>query len=136
MLRRPPRPTRTDTLFPYTTLFRSPRRGPSRIGVRRIETLGDLPHLGRIAHRQPEDADAIERATGRHQPGGAEQSGRRLDPDDIVERRGHPDRPRRVGTQREGGETARSDERRVGTEGGRTFIYRWSREHRKKKRKK
>src|SRR3546814_11526593 len=23
MLRRPPRPTRTDTLFPYTTLFRS-----------------------------------------------------------------------------------------------------------------
>src|SRR3546814_21108851 len=24
MLRRPPRPTRTDTLFPYTTLFRSP----------------------------------------------------------------------------------------------------------------
>src|SRR3546814_18257932 len=24
MLRRPPRSTRTDTLFPYTTLFRSP----------------------------------------------------------------------------------------------------------------
>src|SRR3546814_10762444 len=24
MLRRPPRATRTDTLFPYTTLFRSP----------------------------------------------------------------------------------------------------------------
>src|SRR3546814_2042420 len=35
MVRRPPRSTRTDTLFPYTTLFRSarvaaalPRRGP------------------------------------------------------------------------------------------------------------
>src|SRR3546814_4932018 len=29
MIRRPPRSTRTDTLFPYTTLFRScdPRRG-------------------------------------------------------------------------------------------------------------
>src|SRR3546814_11112189 len=27
MIRRPPRSTRTDTLFPYTTLFRSP---PSR----------------------------------------------------------------------------------------------------------
>src|SRR3546814_16272171 len=27
MIRRPPRSTRTDTLFPYTTLFRSP--GPS-----------------------------------------------------------------------------------------------------------
>src|SRR3546814_3268634 len=35
MIRRPPRSTRTDTLFPYTTLFRSPvspaeRRGASR----------------------------------------------------------------------------------------------------------
>src|SRR3546814_5349429 len=26
MIRRPPRSTRTDTLFPYTTLFRSSRR--------------------------------------------------------------------------------------------------------------
>src|SRR3546814_2527328 len=26
MIRRPPRSTLTDTLFPYTTLFRSPRR--------------------------------------------------------------------------------------------------------------
>src|SRR3546814_10069834 len=30
MIRRPPRSTRTDTLFPYTTLFRSPRRGRVR----------------------------------------------------------------------------------------------------------
>src|SRR3546814_10186338 len=30
MIRRPPRSTRTDTLFPYTTLFRSPARGGSR----------------------------------------------------------------------------------------------------------
>src|SRR3546814_14208205 len=31
MIRRPPRSTRTDTLFPYTTLFRSddPVRGPT-----------------------------------------------------------------------------------------------------------
>src|SRR3546814_9528144 len=27
MIRRPPRSTRTDTLFPYTTLFRSPESG-------------------------------------------------------------------------------------------------------------
>src|SRR3546814_13965186 len=27
MIRRPPRSTRTDTLFPYTTLFRSDRTG-------------------------------------------------------------------------------------------------------------
>src|SRR3546814_18901294 len=28
MIRRPPRSTRTDTLFPYTTLFRSRQAGP------------------------------------------------------------------------------------------------------------
>src|SRR3546814_21196333 len=37
MMRRPPRSTRTDTLFPYTTLFRSPiptpRRSPSRSAI-------------------------------------------------------------------------------------------------------
>src|SRR3546814_10763915 len=33
MIRRPPRSTRTDTLFPYTTLFRS-RRCRRRISVR------------------------------------------------------------------------------------------------------
>src|SRR3546814_14125157 len=31
MIRRPPRSTRTDTLFPYTTLFRSHRALDSRI---------------------------------------------------------------------------------------------------------
>src|SRR3546814_9518392 len=37
MTRRPPRSTRTDTLFPYTTLFRSPlrqhRRGIGGVGA-------------------------------------------------------------------------------------------------------
>src|SRR3546814_8179982 len=32
MIRRPPRSTRTDTLFPYTTLFRSDRHFVSQIG--------------------------------------------------------------------------------------------------------
>src|SRR3546814_3851130 len=32
MIRRPPRSTRTDTLFPYTTLFRSPRSLARRRG--------------------------------------------------------------------------------------------------------
>src|SRR3546814_4911552 len=35
MIRRPPRSTRTDTLFPYTTLFRSDRRIQHREGVLR-----------------------------------------------------------------------------------------------------
>src|SRR3546814_20604692 len=37
MIRRPPRSTRTDTLFPYTTLFRSPE--PARLRLR-IEESG------------------------------------------------------------------------------------------------
>src|SRR3546814_19166714 len=44
MIRRPPRSTRTDTLFPYTTLFRSPA---SRFG--RIESY--LPILTRTGPR-------------------------------------------------------------------------------------
>src|SRR3546814_16293665 len=45
MIRRPPRSTRTDTLFPYTTLFRSPPscRGPGR---RRIGEQADADVLG------------------------------------------------------------------------------------------
>src|SRR3546814_8655781 len=36
MIRRPPRSTRTDTLFPYTTLFRSQRESS---GLRRVARL-------------------------------------------------------------------------------------------------
>src|SRR3546814_2328720 len=35
MIRRPPRSTRTDTLFPYTTLFRSALRGAGAAGDER-----------------------------------------------------------------------------------------------------
>src|SRR3546814_6236713 len=56
MIRRPPRSTRTDTLFPYTTLFRSDRdagRGgpsPRARGHRRHARLGDPP-AGRAGRR-------------------------------------------------------------------------------------
>src|SRR3546814_2469808 len=33
MIRRPPRSTRTDTLFPYTTLFRSTRAQGGEVGA-------------------------------------------------------------------------------------------------------
>src|SRR3546814_4974413 len=33
MIRRPPRSTRTDTLFPYTTLFRSQREQRMDLGI-------------------------------------------------------------------------------------------------------
>src|SRR3546814_10284473 len=35
MLRRPPRSTRTDTLFPYTTLFRSQLHAAHALGIER-----------------------------------------------------------------------------------------------------
>src|SRR3546814_11432008 len=43
MIRRPPRSTRTDTLFPYTTLFRSRIK---YIGCRRQEQLGMRKGVG------------------------------------------------------------------------------------------
>src|SRR3546814_16794719 len=46
MIRRPPRSTRTDTLFPYTTLFRSAGvagAGGARAGVRQRRQLIEWP---------------------------------------------------------------------------------------------
>src|SRR3546814_13988048 len=40
MIRRPPRSTRTDTLFPYTTLFRSPAAAGE--GLSRLCAMGGL----------------------------------------------------------------------------------------------
>src|SRR3546814_5586131 len=57
MLRRPPRSTRTDTLFPYTTLFRSP--DPSR-----------QPCGGRCR-------SGVHRSSGRHCRGPNQPSGSR-----------------------------------------------------------
>src|SRR3546814_4098126 len=61
MIRRPPRSTRTDTLFPYTTLFRSPAPALSRDEAR---TQLHLPAegvvvgwIGRLsAEKAPDDA--------------------------------------------------------------------------------
>src|SRR3546814_3265678 len=44
MIRPPPRSTRTDTLFPYTTLFRSDRIAPRRL---------DFDHVGAKIRQQP-----------------------------------------------------------------------------------
>src|SRR3546814_11115742 len=61
MIRRPPRSTRTDTLFPYTTLFRSPHLGQLQRGVFRrqrggvieegVDALGIGAHGGQRADR-------------------------------------------------------------------------------------
>src|SRR3546814_11072955 len=54
MIRRPPRSTRTDTLFPYTTLFRSivqrKRAGPVERGqLAAIDPAGDVINADRRA---------------------------------------------------------------------------------------
>src|SRR3546814_16260636 len=65
MIRRPPRSTRTDTLFPYTTLFRSPgRRLLYREGRPRPFPDGPAP------------APPREFARPRHEPAPAPQSRR------------------------------------------------------------
>src|SRR3546814_12108235 len=63
MIRRPPRSTRTDTLFPYTTLFRSAfraflacrihrvRHGASTTHRQRTECASDRIHEGSLCER-------------------------------------------------------------------------------------
>src|SRR3546814_18725495 len=106
MIRRPPRATRTDTLFPYTTPFRSARpRGHA--GRRHGRTMPYPPTRG--AGQHPRSAPA------------------RLRSKDIM----NPDRTLtkaelaellfdRVGLNK------RPEERREGTEGGSTCRSGWS----------
>src|SRR3546814_5325764 len=76
MIRRPPRSTRTDTLFPYTTLFRSHflPRGPDRRGsaqllrARRPDLQGFRLHLFDQAGAQARKALRQRRDVG---PGGS-----------------------------------------------------------------
>src|SRR3546814_3545862 len=69
MIRRPPRSTRPDTLFPYTTLFRSPQ-GPHNLenaavaiamaedlGVTRTEWQQALPRFNGLPHRMERVAE-------------------------------------------------------------------------------
>src|SRR3546814_11058512 len=62
MIRRPPRSTRTDTLFPYTTLFRSRRKNqgfmifnsmayPFRRWVKPRDSVGETPIVGWVNPR-------------------------------------------------------------------------------------
>src|SRR3546814_1606380 len=52
MIRRPPRSTRTDTLFPYTTLFRSTDEGWARASCSALVARdGDYRRNGEARHR-------------------------------------------------------------------------------------
>src|SRR3546814_5218794 len=67
MIRRPPRSTRTDTLFPYTTLFRSPlaRQLSSeplhgRCADRHCRSAERAARLGRSDHRSEEHTSELQ----------------------------------------------------------------------------
>src|SRR3546814_2350505 len=68
MIRRPPRSTRTDTLFPYTTLFRSgSRRGGRHLAHRTGAARRAVPRYRRpgAPGAEPERRDAVApRGTG------------------------------------------------------------------------
>src|SRR3546814_13521775 len=70
MIRLPPRSTRTYTLVPYTTLFRSQRRIGSRAALPRIELARDIGGMlrgdRREARRDTEARRAVARKTRRH----------------------------------------------------------------------
>src|SRR3546814_12708430 len=66
MIRRPPRSTRTDTLFPYTTLFRSQRDG--KLGAAAISAVdrGEDDRADRARDEgEGEDRERPERAAQR-----------------------------------------------------------------------
>src|SRR3546814_9396381 len=85
MIRRPPRSTRTDTLFPYTTLVRS--RGAGRAGAARAAQRGAVGGRGnRHLRRAVADLQLRQLPVDR---AGARRLVRRLRPDPKARSEGH-----------------------------------------------
>src|SRR3546814_21123955 len=117
MIRRPPRSTRTDTLFPYTTLCRSVQ--PQRHSC---EDQQDRQRAGWQAPLAPKCVEA--EARGRQPKGQRQverdeaQQIRRL----VVSRKDEEGKAERCSSLR----AHRSEERRVGKACVSTCRYRWS----------
>src|SRR3546814_2929832 len=94
MIRPPPRSTRTDTLLPYTTLFRSRKASFRELG-------------GKCARET--DSTMLGRDIGRR-IGIALESGRRSNGDDAGGRRGEQVRQRRLTAMEQRIEVDRSEE--------------------------
>src|SRR3546814_19805018 len=96
MIRRQPRSTRTDTLFPYTTLFRSPGAGIAHQPVAQRLFGRALDHrVYRGAHPQPARIDAVRPVLG-----GFAEPVDQLAPHVFDEPASHPVRPDLIGTDR------------------------------------
>src|SRR3546814_21147590 len=99
MIRRPPRSTRTDTLFPYTTLFRSP---PSQ--TRRPHEVLHLPRQHPLDQRTLRRRDRLlpDVSIRVARPRRARQDHRaRQRTAAVPATQGRPRRPRRQGTVRD-----------------------------------
>src|SRR3546814_17992241 len=132
MFRRPPRSTRTDTLFPYTTLFRSEML---------LQPEGEQQFLYLAFQRAVAVEEDIlgellgDRRAALHHMAGAQigvsgaQQADRIDAEMAVEAAVlGGDQGLRPGG-RQGLQRPRSEERRVGKEWVRTGRFRWSADH-------
>src|SRR3546814_16128786 len=125
MIRRPPRSTLTDTLFPYTTLFRSPRKSLADVedevpAFAGDETAGEAEDVANALHtaavggqRVLQGVDGLRRVELRQGRFGAPAEGQLV-------------RAQVIGQ-------ARGEERRVGQECVSTCGSRWWPYHEKKK---
>src|SRR3546814_16536640 len=148
MIRRPPRSTRTDTLFPYTTLFRSLQR----LTAEAVDHLAHQEALRRHVHDGETGIDAADYPLCRQRMGAVPHEPRAAVAGDVL----HDD-PDRLGPRREihgaaderptplhhrvpvgevaarghpetaqHGQVDRTEVRRGGDAGGRTCRSRWS----------
>src|SRR3546814_15608672 len=122
MIRRPPRSTRTDTLFPYTTLFRS-ALACDLVDRERQVLAAALPDMNASKHMQPLEAWFLWGIFFDFFDGDGEGDRERPNQADA-------DRRRAAVPQRSEG--ARSEERRVGKESVSTCRTRWWPSHKKK----
>src|SRR3546814_16235525 len=106
MIRRPPRSTRTDTLFPYTTLFRS-------LALQQDGALAGRLEAGQ--HAQQRGLAAARGAEQREELALEDVEGDVVDGDEVAETLGDAD--------------DRSEERRIGKECVSTCSSRWSQYH-------
>src|SRR3546814_14554300 len=71
MIRRPPRSTRTDTLFPYTTLFRS---NAARLAHRQLLAQPRLQPAHLVAERADGEVERLGRARQVADPRGGDEA--------------------------------------------------------------
>src|SRR3546814_15695386 len=137
MIRRPPRSTRTDTLFPYTTLFRSarPPEGSGSPAAIRIRACGPARQRGRRSRVRPRPGDHLAQRVVAdlplQQPVADDPGRRRVE----LELAGDGEIIVQLALEQRfvRGRVGRSEERRVGHECVSTCRSRWCPYHYKKK---